>query len=161
MAVKKHAYERASLFGGDVMKQGEEVYKVEKKSIFSYLESILQTKTVYTIEELREYDPFMINRFLSSIEMYIGYVAMANCSVLMSNKMMHYEFLKNALPYRKQSINKGNMVTIRTNKEMKQLVGDICKYERVGTNDINFAIQKFGFDMVRNYADRYVDKNKR
>ena len=160
MAKKKLTTVASQSLFGEIQEEFSEVdYKETKLGLWDYINAITSSKKDLTDEELRWYEPYIINRWLSCSEAYIHFARMASETTLMKNKRMHFEFVQNAYPSKRLTLNKGLYVSVVDNKAMKELIQLITSAERLGGNDIKSLVDFFGFEKVNNYADRYRSQN--
>lgn len=74
---------------------------VEKKwKLFDYIKAITSTKEILTDDDLRDYNPYIINRYLSCVPQYTKLICYVNKTEFISNKSAHYEFLRSIVPKR-------------------------------------------------------------
>lgn len=129
--------------------------KEKKLGLWDYIKSITSDKNELTNDELRDYEPYMINRWLSIVPHYVPIISMVNNSTFVSNKRMHYQFLLNTIPKKFVRLGKENYVDTTEPKKMKELVLLLSSKLNVGSNDIKFAIHYLGFDAVNKFAANF------
>jgi hypothetical protein len=101
--------------------------------LFDYLNCIMWTKENldFTDPEIEKgYDVFIINRFLSMIEIYVSMINMININPMPSKKH-HYEWLRSVLPKAHQKIN-----YIKKGKpEGEEAIAAIARFYEVGKKE--------------------------
>ena len=145
--------------GNEIVEEKPIEHKEAGMSLWDYIKCITTTKQSLTDEELKGYDPFMINRWLSCVHMYIPQLADACDSTMLGNKMMHYEFLRNSIPKKNVFIDRKNYVKLHQPKDLKELIELITTNLELGTNDVMSAIDHLGYDAVNTFADRFRNPN--
>lgn len=76
--------------------------KIKDKSFFDYLNDVTVTKIDFddTSDTVKNYTPYLINRYISMCNMYIPYVNEINKFNV--SKSVHYKYFQTLLPQRKQ-----------------------------------------------------------
>lgn len=104
-------------------------------NLFDYLSSLTDKKRPLDEDELKGYPIYMINRFVSMVDMYVPIVNELN--LYQMDASTHHEFLRAFLPKRRQYFK-----YIKKNKEdVKQSTRDaIMKYFQVGPRDADLYL---------------------
>ena len=104
--------------------------------LFDYLSSVTDKKRELDEDELNGYPTYMMNRFVSMVDMYLPVIAELNLYQL--DPATHHRFLSAFLPKRKQYFS-----YIKKNKEdVKQSTREaIMKYFQVGPRDANLYLE--------------------
>ena len=101
----------------------------------------------------KNYSPYMINRWLSSVEVFIPYVNDINQHGHLMSKQSHYNFLKDVLPKQKVYIDYKS-VAIHKNLDVKE-IRYVASYFQVGIKEaklyINILTDKEVKDILKTF----------
>ncbi len=127
--------------------------KENKLTPFSFLKGMTETKAVFdfSLNEVKTaYKQFLLNRYLSSIRIFIPLVVVVNRMGVIPDEM-HYEFFKSKLPERKfyfkylsrkKELNEHEIVCISDYYEISRREAKIY-LEILNTNQIKEITNKF------------------
>lgn len=103
-------------------------------SIFDHLKNLTELKVDFdplNDDQVKSYEPFMINKFISMSEMFVPLIHQINRYNL--DKETHYRYLLAALPKRKQYFG-----YVKKNKEHDpRVVECVCRYYQIGPRQID------------------------
>jgi hypothetical protein len=129
-----------------------------KIGIWDYIKWITNEKKSVTDSELRDYEPYLINRFLMQSDALLPIIRMANDVGYVSDKRMHYEFLKGVIPkgyYKLPSMpSTENWKVLKANAEL------VCSKYNIGLNDLRSFIDINGIDAVNKLAERFKPRTQ-
>lgn len=131
---------------------------VKKIGIWDYIKFLTKDKKELTDDELKGYEPYMINYFLSQCDALLPIIRMANDNVYVNNKKLHYNFLKSVIPRGFYSIPKAPPTeawkTFRENAEL------VCKHKKIGMNDIRSYVEMYGLEELNKLAERLKPRSQ-
>ena len=115
-----------------IIKPKEESDIPKGMKLFDFLKVITQTKQDLTDDDLRTYEPYIINMALASVQLYLPIIRQLNDSFYMTHKRQHFEMLRNIIPKKFVNIGFNN---VQQSAELKWRLSTIRKHFEVGTRD--------------------------
>jgi hypothetical protein len=110
-------------------------------TIFDYLKTITVTKKA--IEQLEQYVPYLVTRWLSFINPSVcSYLNLANKQVLLENKDLHYKVLLCLFPKMKYTPRINYIKKVKEEKaEQNQQIKLIAEQLELSTNEVKNLIE--------------------
>ena len=125
---------------------------MEKMSLFDHLNDVTMVKSNFDInndEQAKSYSNFMMNRFVSMVELYIPVVNEINKFDL--PKDVHHNYLKRVLPKRKCYFN-----YIKQKKEIDDKTkGLLCEYYRCASGELEHHLRILTPEQIKTITDLY------
>ena len=117
------------------MKKKVEKVKVDKPkdvslSLFDHLNNLSEKKIEFNPEDHKNYEPYMINRFVSMCDLFIPLVNEINRYDV--PKELHYKYYLNSIPKRKQFFK----YISKKKDEHKENRKNVMKYFQCGSKDV-------------------------
>jgi hypothetical protein len=84
------------------------------------------------------YNVYMINRYLSMVEMFVPFVMMVNNSKI--SKKDHYEFFKNLIPKRYYDF---DYIKKEIDKDLELKIKCVCEYFEIGKREAEIYLKDF------------------
>jgi len=122
--------------------------------LFDYLNNISEKKVELDFEDdevSKNYQPYMINRFISTCETYISLVNEINQYEV--PKEIHHRFFLTTIPQRKQYFNYSNIKKLKdVDEEDKEL---ICKYFECSKKEVEQIVDLLTDEQVKEIVSIY------
>ncbi len=117
--------------------------------LFDHIDNVTLKKNDLTEDEMKTYSPYMMNRFISMIDMYLPIINQLNQYDL--PKDTHNTFLKSFLPKRKQYIK-----YISSKKDNKSYdLECLEKYFEVGRRDAEHFLSILSDEQLKEITDKF------
>ncbi len=138
-----------------IIKPKEESDIPKGLKLFDFLKVITQTKQDLTDDDLRTYEPYIINMALASVQMYIPIIRKLNDAFYMSHKRQHFEMLRVLIPKKFVTIGFNN---IQQSADLKWRIRTIQKHFQVGTRDAHMINDFTPKEELENILSKYKQK---
>lgn len=124
-------------------------------ALFDFLNDLTVNKTPLNRNDetqLKSYEPYMINRFISMAEIYVGIVNEINRYDV--PKSVHYEYYLSFLPKRKQYFKYLN----KTKDKDDSIIKILCKYFEVGKKEAMEYVNILSDEQLNDIVKKYQTK---